>query len=125
MSQHRLFVDFLMVGPFAGGNTGINRNNFMNLECQSINGLRREPDRFTTAYGIKDIRDVGNSFFDVNIWDFPDFSPSPPQIPLDARIANITAAATGTIILGGVMTRRDFVNSNRNFVDLGKDTRVY
>jgi hypothetical protein len=125
MSQHRIFVDFLMVGPFAGGNTGINRNNFMNLECQSINGLRREPDRFTTAYGIKDIRDVGNSFIDVNIWDFPDFSPSPPQIPLDARIANITAAATGTKILGGVMTRRDFVNSNRNFVDLGKDTRVY
>jgi hypothetical protein len=125
MSQHRIFVDFLMVGSHKDSNAGINRNSFMDLECQSINGIRREPNRFTTAYGIRNIRDIGNTFIDVNIWDFPDFSPSPPQIPLDARIANITEDATGTLIIGGVMTRTDFINSNRNFRDLGKETKVY
>jgi hypothetical protein len=124
MWHHRTFVDFAMFGPYTGDVSGINRNHFMNLECQSINGHRGDPDIFTTAYGVKNIKHVGNTFIDVNIWDFPDFYPTQPQIPTDAKIANVTNDATSTIIIGGTMTRTDFSNTNRNFEDKGSATKI-
>jgi hypothetical protein len=126
MWQHGTFIDFKMIGPYAKGvphTTGINRNNFSDLECQSRKQTS-DNDPFLTMYGVKDVRHEGNSFINVKIWDFPDISPDPPRIPADAKIANITTDSVGTIILAGVMARSGFINENRNFVDLGKGTRI-
>jgi hypothetical protein len=124
MWHQKTFVEFRMAGRYIPGVAGINRNLFVNLECQSINGQRKDPDIFTTVYGIKDIKHTGNTFINVNIWDFPDLPSNFPGIPFDAKIANITKDAADTIIIGGTMARKNFNNANRNFRDLGKDTRI-
>ena len=63
---------------------------------------------YNTIHGIKDIRHDGNTFIDVKVWD----------IQSGAISSNTHEHATGTIIIGGVMT-------NQLFTDQGKYTKIF
>ena len=62
MWQNNIFIDFQMDGVYQADTqiTGMHRNRFMNIECQSGSN---------TTYGVRNIRHFGNSFMNVNIWD--------------------------------------------------------
>ena len=66
--------------------TGIQRNRFMNIECQS------GPN---TIVGVRNIRHNGNSFINVNIIDFDKASPG-------GVISSVHPDARGTIIISGL-----------------------
>jgi hypothetical protein len=61
MWQNNIFISFQMDGKYMPDTqvTGIHRNRFMNIECQS--------DPNTTVYGVKDIRHFGNSFINRSL----------------------------------------------------------
>ena len=103
MMRNSVFIDFVLDGSLESdpANSGINRNRFINIECQS--GLN-------TIYGIRNIRDYGNSFIAVNIWDIELASRS-------AIISDVSEQATGTMILSGFMT-------GQNFENRGTDTKI-
>jgi hypothetical protein len=93
-----------MNGPYQGGqSTGIHRNRFMNIECES--GLN-------IIEGVRNIRHFGNSFINVNIWNIDNDGQTPKAIT-----SNIHQDATGTIIISGIMT-------NQNFSNQGKATKI-
>jgi hypothetical protein len=77
---------------------GSNRNVFNNILGQSSSN---------TQVGFKDIAGLSNQFFNARMWDL-----SGSQVS-----ANITANANNTIIIGGIMTVR-------NFSDLGANTKI-
>jgi hypothetical protein len=106
MWSNDVFIDFVMDGrylPDRGDNniTGIHRNRFINIECQSD---------LNTIHGVRNIRHDGNSFMNVNIWDINKGSPG-------AVISNIHPDASGTVIISGVMT-------GQGFSDQGKATKI-
>ena len=82
MLHNNVFIDFVKDGSQEfEGYSGINRNRFINVECQSGSN---------TLYGIRNIRDLGNAFFAVNVWDINVGGPS-------AIISNVDDQATETI----------------------------
>ena len=106
MWANDVFIDFVMDGPYLpdrGDNniTGIHRNRFINIECQSDSN---------TIHGVRNIKHDGNSFMNVNIWDIDKGSPG-------AVISNIQPDARGTIIISGIMT-------GQGFSDQGKATKI-
>ena len=99
-----IFIDFVMDGPYLLPDseiTGIQRNRFMNIECQS------GPN---TIVGVRNIRHNGNSFINVNIIDFDKASPG-------GVISSVHPDARGTIIISGFMT-------GQGFSDQGKATKI-
>jgi hypothetical protein len=102
MLHNNVFIDFVMDGSQElTEHSGINRNRFINIECQSGSN---------TAHGVRNIRDFGNAFIAVNIWDI-NLGTS------EAISSNLIDEATGTIIVSGQMTAQ-------NFVDQGTDTKI-
>src|SRR5919107_959118 len=104
MWTNDIFIDFIMDGPYPQNNniTGIQRNSFINISCQSGSN---------TLHGVRNIRHVGNSFMNVNIWDI---HVGPPG----AVISNVHPDARGTIIISGIMT-------GQGFSDQGKATKIF
>ena len=100
MWRNNVFIDFVMDGAYRAGTqiTGIHRNRFINLECQS------GPN---TIHGIRNIRHFGNAFVGVNVWDIGTGGSR-------AIISNVDQQATGTIIISGIMTGQNFVNRGIN-----------
>ena len=99
MLQNNVFVDFVKDGSQEFTiHSGMNRNRFINIECQSGSNTR---------HGIRNIRDVGNAFIAVNVWDINLGGPK-------AIISNVDDQATGTIIMSGEMTGQNFVNRGAN-----------
>lgn len=106
MWSNDVFIDFVMDGPYLpdrGDNniTGIHRNRFINIECQSD---------WNTIHGVRNIKHDGNSFMNVNIWDIDKGLPG-------AVISNVQPDARGTIIISGIMT-------GQGFSDQGKATKI-
>jgi hypothetical protein len=102
MWSNDIFIDFVMDGDYLGSAiTGINRNRFINIECQSESN---------TLHGVRNICHLGNSFINVNIWDIELGSPG-------AVISNVHSSAQGTIIISGMMT-------GQGFSDQGKTTKI-
>jgi hypothetical protein len=102
MLNNNVFIDFVMSGSGKPtSHSGINRNHFINIECQS--GRH-------TMHGIRNIRDRGNTFIAVNIWDINLGGPT-------AIVSNVDEKATGTIIVSGEMT-------GQNFTDRGTSTKI-
>jgi hypothetical protein len=103
MWRNGIFIDFEMEGQYKPDTqiTGIHRNRFVNIECQSGR---------TTTYGIRNIRHFGNSFINVNVWDIGEGGSQ-------AIISNIHSDARGTVILSGIMT-------GQNFSDQGRFTKI-
>jgi len=99
MWQNDIFIDFEMDGPYQPDTqiTGIHRNRFMNIECQSGSN---------TIAGVRDIRHFGNSFINVNIWDIGVGGRA-------ATISNIHQDARGTVIISGIMTGQNFSNQGQ------------
>lgn len=95
-----IFIAFNMVNMYRQNTqvTGIHRNRFLNIECQST---------ANTTYGVRDIRHFGNSFINVNVWD----------APAEATISNVHPDSRGTIIISGIMT-------GQSFVDRGVSTKI-
>jgi hypothetical protein len=95
-----IFVGFNMVNMYRQNTqvTGIHRNRFLNIECQSTDN---------THYGVRDIRHIGNSFINVNVWDIPE----------GGTISNIHPDSRGTIIMSGMMT-------GPSFIDRGVSTKI-
>ena len=91
-----VFIDFVMDGPYRADTqiTGIHRNRFMNIECQSGSN---------TIHGVRNIRHFGNSFVNVNIWDIGAGRPG-------AIISNIHQDARGTVVISGIMRGQGFTN---------------
>ena len=105
MLENDIFIDFVMYGPYLPDRdsniTGIHRNHFINIECQS---------EWNTIHGVRNIRHDGNSFINVNIWDIDRGSPG-------AVISSVHPDARGTIIISGIMT-------GQGFSDQGKATKI-
>ena len=105
MWYNDIFIDFVMDGFYIPDSdstiTGIFRNRFINIECQSGTN---------TLHGVRNIRHFGNSFINVNIWDIPRASPG-------AVVSNVHPDARETIIISGIMT-------GQGFSDQGKDTKI-
>src|SRR3989442_8356848 len=57
-----------------------------------------------TTYGAKDIKHQNNAFYNVQFWD----------LPTGAISSSIDASAKNTIIIGGIMTHKDFVDNGIN-----------
>jgi hypothetical protein len=90
-----------------GGQTPTAGNGFHRNMFQSIQG---QAGGNTTA-GFKDIHGKVNTFVDAKMWDMSQFGHP------EGVTANITANATSTIIIGGIMT-------SQNFSDLGVSTWI-
>ena len=102
MSANDIFIDFVMDGPYIEGTfAGIFRNRFINIECQCHSN---------TLVGVRNVRHIGNSFINVNIWDIERASPG-------VAISSVHPDARGTIIISGLMT-------GQGFSDLGKTTKI-
>ncbi len=102
MGSNHIFIDFVMDGPYIDSTiTGIHRNRFINIECQSDSN---------TLHGVRNIRHLGNSFINVDIWDIELGAPG-------AVISNVHSDAQGTIIISGMMT-------GQGFSDQGKTTKI-
>lgn len=94
-------IDFdVPLPPPLDSSATINRNLFENIVVQC---------GYNTTVGVSAIRHRANVFVDTKIWDI-DKNP-------DASTATIHPAATGTMILGGIMTKQ-------NFVDDGQETQI-
>jgi hypothetical protein len=104
MWENDIFIDFMMENAYRPDTqiTGIHRNRFMNIECQSGSN---------TQHGVRNIRHFGNSFINVNIWDIGAGSPG-------AVISSIHPDARGTIIISGIMT-------GQGFSDQGIATKIF
>jgi hypothetical protein len=59
-----------------------------------------------TTYGVRNIRHLGNSFMNVNIWDIGVGGRG-------ATISNIHQDARGTVIISGIMTSQNFSNEGQ------------
>ena len=92
IAEPEIFIDFDMTVPWKRGQNGFNRNHFQNIFGQS------GPE---TTFGARSIRHLGNLFLDVRFWDL-----SHPE----GVSASVHPDAEDTIILGGIMTQRNFVN---------------
>jgi hypothetical protein len=103
MWDNDIFIDFQMDGPYKPDtqHTGIHRNRFMNIECQTGSN---------TKYGVRNIRHFGNSFINVNIWDIHTGGPG-------ATISTVHPDARGTTIISGIMT-------GQNFSSQGQGTKI-
>ena len=86
-----IFIEFEATGTFSAGSNGFNNNIFINIDGQSGSN---------TTYGAKDIRHLRNIFINVNFWD----------LPSTATSANIHSDAQNTIIIGGIMTNRNYTD---------------
>jgi len=61
-----------------------------------------------TTYGAKDIKHQYNAFYNVQFWD----------LPAGAISSTIDASAKNTIIIGGIMTHKGFVDDGKNTIVL-------
>lgn len=105
---HDIFADRFQQAVFfnqsfaKGPDNGMALNQFVNciFQCHDSAPI--------STFGIRNICGAANSFVNVAVWD----------MPVAGTSSNITVEGTGTIIVGGKMT-------TRNFVDLGKDTEIF
>jgi len=89
-------VAFTYNGYVAGGGDGFNHNVFRDF------GLQSEPG---SAYGFKNIQNVGNIFLDDMVWD----AKSTGNVT-----ATVNSTATNTLIVGYGLTSHGFVDNGIN-----------
>lgn len=92
-------IEFDFIGKYKHGASGFLGNTFRDLQFQSGS---------MTTYGAKDIEHIFNAFYNVEFWD----------LPANAISATVDPLAEHTIIIGGQMTYRNFVDAGANTIVL-------
>ncbi len=88
-------IEFDFKGTHTDGKDGFDGNTFRDSQFQG------GP---MTTYGVKDVKNQFNAFYNVQFWDLPSSSIS----------ATIDSLAENTVIVGGQMTYQNFVDKGRN-----------